>query len=499
MGQGRPSGKWSRGTWCVAGLLWATLAACSGDEDAAGGPATTTTTTTTQAPATTQPPEPLGEAELQSTVADSWDAIWIRDWDALLGVYDTTCRTALTPDVFAATLGQGIDALEGGGIDPTETDVKVRVEDLVEGEFASVVSLLTFPGFAEVEEDDTGTWVVQDGSWRRNDCDDLLAAAGATTTDGASGDSDTSRGGVGSVDVPAAFGSVFEFEGWRGSVVDLVEAAPLLASFSGQPPEGQTFVMVVAELQYLGATFAEPNPFLVRAIDSGEYESFDNECALDGPTLAAQGISVLASAVPGELLTTGTCLSVPTDELSSVVFVLENAFAIADPEVYFSETGTAADRLPEAVLPSADPANGALAFGTSVPVGEEFTATVVSVLDGVAEGLVSEFVDPAPAGSTYGVVIWEGTYTGSDDVASDPFVADGIGSAVFDSLTSGCVLDQQAVASAHGVSQALELAPGETFRGATCWLIPTAELGSVVVQLDNVFDFDAAPVRFVQE
>ena len=475
----------------VATVFGLVTLACSGDgadgdaEDLGDG-----TTTTTVVATTTTTVAPLGEAALQTVVADAWTAIWVRDWASLIDVYATPCRDELTAADFDATLGRGIEALEGGGIDPTETVVKVEVNDLVEDQSASVVSFLNFPGFEEAEEDDTGDWVVEAGEWRRLDCDEVLGAGGASEA--------IESGGVGTAEQPSALGGVFEFEGWRAAVLDVEDAGPYLASFSEAAPDGETFLMIVTELLYLGTEFAEPDPFLVRAVGSADYESFGNGCALDPVALGAQGIVTITSAMPGQSLLAASCVSVPDDEIASMQIVLENAFAIADPEIHYSVDGTDPDPLGPPAIPDVDPAADALAFGTVTDFGEEFTGTVVSLHDGVADGLVSEFSDPPPEGSTYAVVIWEGTYVGADETASDPFVAVGLGSGAYDFLSSPCSVDLDAVATAHGVDGPVDLVSDQTFRGATCWTVPLAELDTVVVQLDNVFDFEAPRVRFAR-
>ncbi len=478
--------------WTVGGALAGLLLlGCSGDGDAEGeGVDDAAATTTTLIATTTTTIAPPGEAQLQAVVADAWSAIWVRDWDALIDVYAVPCRDDLTPEDFDATLGLGVEALEGGGIDPTGTRVKVQVNELVVGESAQVVSFLTFPGFEDEEEDDTGDWIVEDGTWRRTDCADVLGAG--TPPEAEEGQV------LGSPDQPVALGGMFDFEGWRAGVLDVEDAGPFLADFSEAAPEGETFLMIVTEMQYLGTEFAEPDPFLVRAKGSADYESFGNGCALDPAALAAQGIVVITSAMPGQTLVAASCVSVPSDEISSMQIVLENAFAIADREIHYSVDGVEAEPLPAISLPEVDPAAGATAFGEVVSFGEEFTGTVVSLHDGVAEGLVSDFGGSPPDGSTYAVVVWEGTYVGSEPGAADPFVAVGLGSGAYEFLSSPCTLDLTALAAAHSVDDPVELAPQTTFRGATCWTVPLDEFDSVVVQLDNVFDFEVEPVRFVR-
>ena len=50
----------------------------------------------------------------------------------------------------------------------------------------------------------------------------------------------------------------------------------------------------------------------------------------------------------------------------------------------------------------------------------------------------------------------------------------------------------------YGVAQQFEFTPGETYRGASCLTLPLDELDTLVIKADNVFDFDAQPVRFAR-
>jgi hypothetical protein len=146
--------------------------------------------------------------------------------------------------------------------------------------------------------------------------------------------------------------------------------------------------------------------------------------------------------------------------------------------------------------PVVDLAAGATAFGETIPLGEDWTFSLVTVADGVAERLMSEFGEDPPEGSTHAVIVYEATYSGADEVASDPFIVQGLGSAVYDGLMSLCSVDGAAAADAYGTTVEFEFPPGETYRQAVCITVPQSEVAGLVVKADNVFDFEADPVRF---
>lgn len=426
--------------------------------------------------------------DLEQVVLRGWDMIWDEDFDSLLSLYTQDCQAQLTVADFEATLGVGVSNLAEVGIDTADVGVAVAVTDVVEGVSATSTSTLTFPD-EDPSDEDPSSWVVESGEWRRADCDQI-AGAGATPEEL----------GVGSMEQPAAFGSAYDMDDWRATIVRISDpqAEGVLAGFSEAPPAGQVDVMVTYVALYYGDELGTLDPFLLTGVGSTEYASFDSSCALDGPLLAEQGVSTLASALPGQQLTLAVCLTIPEDEISSMLFRLEHAFSAAAPTVFFSANGETAPDPGARTAPIPDLAAGATSFGETVPLGLDWTFQMVEVVDGVAGGLMSEFGPEAPEESTHAVVIYEATYAGTEATVSDPFTVEGLGSAVYASLTSPCLVDPTAAAAAHGTTEQFEFAAGETYLMATCLTVPTAELADLVIKIDNVFDFEADPVRFAR-
>lgn len=439
-----------------------------------------------------EPDEPISSAltadDLEMVVLSGWNMIWDEEFSSLIGLYTADCQAQLTVADFESTMGVGVANLVALGIDTDDIGVDVVVSDFVEATSATTTSTLTFPGEPPSEESPS-SWVIEDDSWRRADCEDI-AGAGA----------EPEELGVGSFDQPAAFGSAYDMDDWRASILGVFDPAAegFLASFSEAPPAGQVDVMLTYAAMYFGEEIGSVDPFLVTGVGSSEYPSFESGCALDGQLLAEEGVYTLASALPGQQLVFAVCLTVPEDEVDSMLYRLEHAFSAGAPVVHFSESGElVADPGPR-TPPSVDLTAGALGFGEATPLGMDWTFQVVDLVDGEAEGLMSEFGSTAPAGSTHAVVIYEATYSGPEATVSDPFVVEGLGTAVYASLTSPCTVDLAASATAYGTAQKFEFESGETYTAATCLTLPADELDGLVIKVDNVFDFEADPITFVR-
>ncbi|MGI9605402.1 MAG: hypothetical protein ACR2P0_04620 [Acidimicrobiales bacterium] len=470
-------------------LLAAACGSSDGDADTTTAVPTTRSETTTSGlvdtadtaePSSPGGPTGLTEADLVERVAAGWGFIWDGAFDRLTPLFTLECRSQITAADYDATFGQGLIFLEEAGVDVDAIEVDVRVEDFVDGESADTISTINFPG-DEPDEQSPVLWIVEDGAWVRADCSELAGVAARGT-----GGPVVSRD-VGSSDNPAGIGGVFAFDGWRGGIIqveDAVEAGWIADSDS--PPAGSTWVAVVYEAQHLGTELGATEPFIVYADGNAEYNSFDNDCFLDPTVLADRGIQTIAKAIPGEIVLASVCLEIPEDEVEGITYVLSNAFSI-DSDVRYVVGGAEIDPLEPAEVPDLDITAGAIPFGEVHEFDDQWTATVVTVVDGVAEGLISEFAGPPPAGSTHAVVIYEATYSGSDADTLDPFLAEAFGSGVYTTINSLCFVDTVVANEAYGVSLEFEVPAGHTYRETSCVTVPVTELGDLVVSLDNVF------------
>ncbi len=488
------SDKWFAGAMVTVAVL---MSACGGGDDGSSDTAETSTATVAeqaQADTTTATTEDeptaasLTADDLEIVVLGGWDLIWDEDFGSLLELYTADCQARLAVADFEATFGEGVANLVELDIDFAEIGVEVAIDDFVENTSATSTSTLTFPG-EEPSEENPSVWVIEDNEWKRADCDEIAGAGDAGET-----------GGIGSLEQPAAFGSAFDLDDWRASIVDVRDPAEegLLASFTEPPPAGHTDVMVTYVAVYFGEEIGAVDPFLLRGLGTTEYASFDSDCVLDGDALAVEGIRTFASALPGQQLVIASCLTVPEDELDAMVFQLEHAFSNIAPVASFSATGVAVPDPGPRTVPEVDIAAGAISFGETIPLGVDWTFQLVDVVDGLAAGLTSEFNDDPPEGSTYVVVVHEAQYSGTEATVSDPFTVEGLGTEVYGAITSSCSIDFDAAASAFGTSSEFEFESGETYRAATCLTVPLSEVENLVIKADNVFDFDAESVRFVR-
>jgi len=497
--------------WLLGAMVLAALvSACGGGEDDTSDAANTSTVTAleqaTETTSTTVDEQRIDLSEsaaetedepvaveltaddVEAVVLGGWDMIWDADFASLIDIYTTDCRSRLSVEDFEATLGLGVDAVIEMGIDFDDIVVEVAVTDFVENTSAVSVSTLTFPG-EEPSDEEPSVWVVQDAEWRRADCDEVVGAGGSGA-----------RGGVGSLEQPATFGSVFDLDDWRATVVGLTDplAEGLLASFTEPPPPGHVDVMVTYIALYFGDEIGVIDPFVLRGLGSTTYSSFDSGCALASEMLAAEEVSTYASALPGQQLTIATCITVPEDEVEDMSFQLEHAFSNSAAVATYSPTGEMVEDPGPRALPEVDLTQGALGFGETVSLGTDWTFQLVDLVDGFAQGLMSEFNDDPPQGSTFVLVIHEAQYSGPEPLVADPFSIHGLGSAVYASIDSYCSADFEAVAKAFDTSSEFEFEPGETYRVATCLTVPLAEFDNLVIKASNVFDFDSAPERFVR-
>lgn len=498
-----------RGYRVVAGAVVALavlLGACGGGDDESSDAVTSSTAAAAEEPSVEdagsdeqdqaqeieEPDEPattnLTADDLSEVVLGGWDLIWDEDFDSLLDLYTAECQSRLAVEDFEATLGQGVANLIELGVDLDEIVVTVAVEDFVEETSATSTSTLTFPGEDPTEEDPS-VWVIEDGSWKRADCDAIAGAGAAGETLG-----------IGSLEQPASFGSAFDLDDWRATILDVRDplAEGLLAGFSEPPPAGQVDVMVTYVAAYFGEEIGTLDPFIIRGVGSTEYASFDSGCALAGDVLAAEGVSTFASALPGQQLTIATCLTVPEEEAASMVYQIEHAFSNIAPVASFSADGETVPDPGARTAPAVDLAAGAISFGETVPLGVDWTFQVVDVVDGLAQGLTSEFNNAPPEGFTYVVVIHEAQYSGAETSVADPFAVEGLGSAVYASITSMCSIDFDAAGAAFETSSEFEFEAGQTYRMATCLTVPISEVADLVIKADNFSDFESEPLRFTR-
>ncbi len=129
------------------------------------------------------------------------------------------------------------------------------------------------------------------------------------------------------------------------------------------------------------------------------------------------------------------------------------------------------------------------ALGTIFDLGDGWFATIASVRDATAEGLLGEFSSEPAAGQMFLAVSADVTYAGEELTASPGIFIEALGSEVF-ATSFECLLDANLAPSTYNFR------PGQTAPLAVCVEIPVDERASVIFALENVFDFDGEPRVF---
>jgi hypothetical protein len=310
-------------------------------------------------------------------------------------------------------------------------------------------------------------------------------------------------GEVGAAGNPAAFGEEFELTpDWRATILggEDATAAGLVDDFSDPAPAGSLYWAIRYRVTYLGS---EPFAFdasSVQAVGSGVYESFDSDCFLDSTAVEATGARPFAPEfVPGQTVEVVSCVTVPESELSELTYNLVNFNSTRGDLVFAAEGADAADLPPppDTSAHQADLQGRALPFGQDLEFGAEWTATAL-VLEAAADsGLLAEGLTPPPDGLVYAVIRYRATYNGTEADVTDPFFVRALGSQVFGTSNSfGCFLDSAATEAAGLADNFGSYSPGETKEAVVCLAVPEAELGSVVVAITSVSDFETIGLWF---
>ncbi len=129
------------------------------------------------------------------------------------------------------------------------------------------------------------------------------------------------------------------------------------------------------------------------------------------------------------------------------------------------------------------------ALGTVFDLGDGWFATIASVRDAAAEGLLGEFSSEPPAGTLFLAVSAEVTYAGEELVASPAIFVEALGSQVFET-SFDCLLDVDLVPTTYSFR------PGQTAPITVCLEVPVDERATVIFTLENVFDFEGEPRVF---
>ncbi len=296
---------------------------------------------------------------------------------------------------------------------------------------------------------------------------------------------DVSSGTVGTVTDPAAFGEVYGWPQWRGSVVDVIDAveAGLVAEFDDPPPDGRAHLVVIYDVTYVGGDLSAFEPFLLDAPEVTIEERF--ACVLDTEALAAIGATTgVYELAPAQTVRLAVCIEVAEADADGLLISLDNVNVFDEPIVFGAE-GSALEPLDPPPFDADDRTFETVPYGTILD-DEGWQGTVVEVFDAQEAGLVSEFAQPPTEGRVYVVVAYDVTNTSAEDADFIPVRITGLGTAVFESFND-CFLDVEASAERGLEINRFELAAGETVRLASCLDVPVDERGTFAVRIQNSF------------
>lgn len=296
---------------------------------------------------------------------------------------------------------------------------------------------------------------------------------------------DVTTSSVGTVTDPAAFGEVYGWPEWRGSVIDVVDAveAGLVAEFDDPPPPGSSHVAVIYEATYVGGDLSAFEPFIVDAPNTVVEERF--ACILDTAALEAIGVSSgIFELVPGQTARLAVCLEVATAAVDGLLVSVDNV-NVFDAPVVFGPGGSLLEPLDPPPLDAAERSLDTVPYGTLLE-DDGWQGTVTEVFDATDAGVVSEFAGEPRAGAVFLAVVYDVTNATDDDADFIPIRVTGIGSAVYEGFNS-CFLDADAMAERNVEINRFELASGESVRVAACLEVPAEETSSFVVRMQNSF------------
>lgn len=298
---------------------------------------------------------------------------------------------------------------------------------------------------------------------------------------------------VGSIDRPAAFGEVYGWPEWRGTIVDVIDTADtdLVDRATDPPPPGRTDLVVIYEATYLGSDISSFEPFLIGAPGTTIHETY--ACLLESEQLLEVGIDYNRfELVPGQTARFAECIEVATSDVDGLRLSLDNVNQFAQAAVF------AADGEPLPPLAPAGVSAGSRRLDT-VPLGtelrtDEWTAAVTEVFDAAEAGVVAAFASPPRDGHRYLAVAYEATYEGTEASDFIPLRVTGIGAEVYEPINN-CWLDADAMA-ARGIDiNRFELPSRETAVLGTCLEVPIAA-DTLVIRLEDGFSFEDASLLY---
>ena len=260
--------------------------------------------------------------------------------------------------------------------------------------------------------------------------------------------------------------------------------------FNDPPAAGRQFYIIEVAATYQGqASEAMAVGLTVSAVGDSAvaYLSFDDTCGVIPGELNQFG-----EVFPGGTQAGNLCWQVATDDLDSLVLIVDNAFSFDEDRAFMAlpSEGVAFDA-PQ-VEPIPPEAGEVGTRGNPIPVGEtvrvaDWDLAVVSVTPDATEAVMAEnsFNDPPKEGHQFYVVEVSATYQGAD---SEAVTLGLVWSTVGESAVAYGFEDTCGVIP-NELDQFSEVFPGGTQTGNLCWQVRSEDVDGLLLIMD-AFTFE---------
>ena len=295
--------------------------------------------------------------------------------------------------------------------------------------------------------------------------------------------------GESSLDSPIQLGAVVQAGSWRLRVSaitpDGTDEVMEENQFNDPPPEGNQFFIASLEATYTGT---ESSTFWIdmRLKSVGDSNvAYDAYCGVIPDDIDDSG-----ETFPGGTVTGNVCWSIQSTDAASLVMIVEESFSFFDDTRAFLSLDPTATPINETTSLEEGRESGfesAVAIGESATVGGWELKVVAITPDGTDEVMEeNQFNDPPPEGNQFFIASLEATYTGTE---SSTFWIDMTLKSVGDSNVAyegvaycGVIPDD--------IDDSGETFPGGTITGNVCWSIQSTDAASLVMIVEESFNFD---------
>ena len=293
-----------------------------------------------------------------------------------------------------------------------------------------------------------------------------------------------------SLDSPIQLGAVVQVGSWRLRVSaitpDGTDEVMEENQFNDPPPEGNQFFIASLEATYTGT---ESSTF---RIDMRLKSVGDSNVAYDAYCgVIPDDINDSGETFPGGTITGNVCWSIQSTDAASLVMIVEESFSFFDDTRAFLSLDPTATPINETTSLKEGRESGfesAVAIGESATVGGWELKVVAITPDGMDEVMEeNQFNDPPPEGNQFFIASLEATYTGTE---SSTFWRDMRLKSVGDSNVAYEGVDAYCGVIPDDIDDSGETFPGGTITGNVCWSIQSTDAASLVMIVEELFNFD---------